>query len=442
MFAKIFKRIEFWIFFLIALGLILMFSKQAYASINSEPWYSHLTPTGLWMGAMDNENGTGMNTISRITNSSETICAITPSLTIFGSPTDNLLINLYEGAPPTTLLGTITIPYSSVASYNGTVRADFPDCYTLDSSKTYYLSFSRSGAFSDTNYYGVEYSNSGASTDNTLGTLYHANHEYYPWMTAGFGVAAVNEALYGGSAAPPPTTITFTYPNATTTPFDDWKLTLENATSTGFLTSIHYSRISSSSEELAWNTTSTTVYFDSHYDTKASSTTPFEISVWQLASDLWYPPLSIPIRWYAQAFVFDSPTNVIASSSIITFDFYPTTGAPPTATTTISEAEIACTSGNFFTNSLCDILQFLFYPSDNVLSKYTGIKDELSTKPPFGYFSAITSALSGINTSTTPAFSLPIVNFAPLIALRLGITMILWLAFSFWLLHRIRHLNI
>jgi hypothetical protein len=126
--------------------------------------------------------------------------------------------------------------------------------------------------------------------------------------------------------------------------------------------------------------------------------------------------------YYAQADILDASSSLVAQTDIISFQVYFT---PATGTT----------AGLPITSSTIPIV-------NNFIQLY----NTLSTKPPLGYFTAIKAALNTlsvgttslilVNASTTQAFS---AIFTPL---RTGLIIILWLMFSFWLFHRLRHLEI
>lgn len=446
MFAKLFKRIEFWIFFLIALAMILMFSPLAYAETAGQ--FNGDTQGNYWHQITNAEYFAfffSSSTLSNFTTSSDITLKFKTTADLNSSYMDVQLYNTCGGMP---LLDNDGDPNSwiglgrATSTWDGTYMT-----YTIYPSAWANMAQICNGRKSPQDIGGFYFNQNHSSSNpnarlyglsGTSGVYWYYRNGYY------IGEDTLIQAPYyefsQGGSTPSTPTIAFSYPIATTTPFDNWQFILQNSTSTTPSFVVRYSRNSSSSAELDQFSTSTTSLYDVGMSNKASSTTPFYAEVFK-ANQLWYPPLSSPVLWFAKVYVLDDGYNTVASSSVISFNYYPS-GTPPVSTTTVAEAEIACTSGGFFENTFCDIISYLFYPSDNVLGKYTNIKNELSTKPPFGYFSSISTALSNINTSTTPAFWLPVVNFAPLNALRSGITMLLWLAYVFWVFHRLRHLNI
>lgn len=119
---------------------------------------------------------------------------------------------------------------------------------------------------------------------------------------------------------------------------------------------------------------------------------------------------------------------------------------PTTSTTTLASSTIECTGGGWVGDSFCKVMAYLFTPSADSFNQFADLKTTLENKPPFGYFTDLqkkisllqngTSTDTIINASTSAAFS-PV--FSPI---RTGLIWILWLMFAFWLLHRIRHLEL
>lgn len=93
--------------------------------------------------------------------------------------------------------------------------------------------------------------------------------------------------------------------------------------------------------------------------------------------------------------------------------------------------------GNFFR----DIIVAGFWPSQNSLGQYASLSDTIKNKPPFGYFSAIKTAFSGLATSsgtadTTLAHSAIKAFTDPL---RTGLAVVLWVGFGWYLWKRFIH---
>ena len=142
--------------------------------------------------------------------------------------------------------------------------------------------------------------------------------------------------------------------------------------------------------------------------------------------------------------------SIAATSSLISFNINspyipPTYITMPTSTATSSEWVITCDNvSGFFTQSLCYLGQYLFIPKTSDLIRYTDLWNEISIKPPFGYFSLIKNSLSNISTSTTSTFELSGVAslsnfFNPI---KTGVSMLLWFLFGFWIFHRFRHIQL
>lgn len=90
-------------------------------------------------------------------------------------------------------------------------------------------------------------------------------------------------------------------------------------------------------------------------------------------------------------------------------------------------------------------LVFAFYPSQSALQNFGNLIDEIETKPPFGYFTILTSSIEDLDGSTTPAFILATENniytniFNPI---RTGVTWLLWFVFGIWLYKRLTNIKI
>lgn len=146
--------------------------------------------------------------------------------------------------------------------------------------------------------------------------------------------------------------------------------------------------------------------------------------------------------WYTQAYLVSSSSQVFATSSLISFTIgFPTSTyiMPPTSTST--DLIISCDpNSNFFTNSLCNVLTFLFVPSQ---TQYNYFLTAYQTKAPFGYFYIVKNALNNLqNTTTTLQFagvaSLGVI-FTPI---NTSLSFVLWILFIFWLYHTIKRIDL
>jgi len=142
-------------------------------------------------------------------------------------------------------------------------------------------------------------------------------------------------------------------------------------------------------------------------------------------------PTPTGILWYAQAQIRDQTGTAFAFSGVssfnVLFDAGPITGQD-------------CSSGDL----LCKAIRWLFYPSGAVLNRWTGLWTAVENKPPFGYITSATNAISGLATSTTSAFAL-----SPELAglpfwdpIKAVISFLLYLTGIFWLFNRARHIQL
>lgn len=122
---------------------------------------------------------------------------------------------------------------------------------------------------------------------------------------------------------------------------------------------------------------------------------------------------------------------------ILGFQVGSTTSRSGLATTTCSITAI----GGCFQNALA----FLFFPSPDILNRFSNLWSLIENKPPFGYVSQTIIGLRGLNASSTSAFSfgnIPLVDtiFGPF---RTGLGALLWVGFFIAFYRgRLRHLDI
>ncbi len=85
-------------------------------------------------------------------------------------------------------------------------------------------------------------------------------------------------------------------------------------------------------------------------------------------------------------------------------------------------------------------LVFAFVPAESSFDRFITLKDQLVNKPPFGYFALLASGLSGLNSTSTPAFALATEDnivttiFDPI---KTGLSWLLWVFFGVWLYKRV-----
>lgn len=134
--------------------------------------------------------------------------------------------------------------------------------------------------------------------------------------------------------------------------------------------------------------------------------------------------------------------------------YYAITSATSTGTTTnglslqqckstslVDFSYFACVIGN----RLSDVFQWLFLPPAGSLNEYQNFKTTVETKAPFGYFILIKNAISGINASSTSAFTLTLdqgVLAGIITPIRTALSWILLMGFGFWFYMRMKHLDI
>jgi len=95
-----------------------------------------------------------------------------------------------------------------------------------------------------------------------------------------------------------------------------------------------------------------------------------------------------------------------------------------------------------------DLLDYLFTPTEESLTAFTDIKDDLSTKAPFGYVTLLIDQIGDLSTTTAssswpfhivlPTFLVTYI-FDPL---KIGLGAILWFVALVWLYNRIKHIQL
>lgn len=98
-----------------------------------------------------------------------------------------------------------------------------------------------------------------------------------------------------------------------------------------------------------------------------------------------------------------------------------------------------CDDLGTFAGALCRVITYLFYPSQSSLTQFSNLKDMISTKPPFGYWTSVKGYLNTLSSTSTPAFTLTaeIGNITFFATLKTGLIWILWIFFGFWVIKRI-----
>lgn len=231
----------------------------------------------------------------------------------------------------------------------------------------------------------------------------------------------------------PPTTISFAFPTngTSTTEFANWAVDVSTATTTPYYVEIGY---------ILNGNTSGPVDVGAQGSGSASYLIP-------KSEQLIYLPLADGVQWDAEATLRSQVDNSIMATSSISFNVY--YNSVGNASSSIPQAQCSPSDGSYlgdFRAGLCQGISFLFYPSRGVLDNWSGLKNDLADKPPFGYFTAIKTGLDGLATSTptsTLMTASTISSFSPILTpIRAGFALIIWLLAGFWLYHRMREITI
>jgi len=94
-------------------------------------------------------------------------------------------------------------------------------------------------------------------------------------------------------------------------------------------------------------------------------------------------------------------------------------------------------------NAFCNVLKYLFVPTQNTIQNFANLKDNFLNKPPLGYYLEVKRLIGQLNATNTPAFILSGVDSLGDIVdpFRVGIAWILWFMFAFWVIKRIGSFN-
>jgi len=107
--------------------------------------------------------------------------------------------------------------------------------------------------------------------------------------------------------------------------------------------------------------------------------------------------------------------------------------------------DYVCQIGNWFSTQFTNLISWLFVPPADVFSPFTNLWSSISNKPPIGYFTQIETSLSGLTVASGSyylTFSGLDSGASPLAPLKTGMVWIMWLLLAFWILHRIRLLEV
>ena len=292
-----------------------------------------------------------------------------------------------------------------------------------------------------------------------------AGHSYYMNMAMFYDPTMGTDPVPYGSLSMTlfsnvsPATVSLNYPtNGSTTPdFANWVVSTANAFAGNLSVVYGFSTTT-------MNNSDTITY------SPFVNTNPVAISK-HVA--LFYPPLAIPVHYYAQAIL--TGTSTVLYSPITSFYVDPNAPAPPASTSTnlaapystISGGETSstiavpatncnATSSSFWgqavidvQNGVCLAFTYLFIPNTpqqgDIDTRFNTLSGHISSKPPLGYFTLMSNDLNSLAVGTSSVVLLnatATAAFAPIISpIYTGATWLLWFLFALWLFNRIRHFN-
>lgn len=237
-------------------------------------------------------------------------------------------------------------------------------------------------------------------------------------------MTSLSDIYFNFTTGVAPSTIDFSYPsnNSTITDFSNWQLNINVPELTEFYKiKINYSSVQNGNylnyEDIAYT-----------YGGNIARAVPKN-------------NLLNSGNWSATSKIYLNSTNeLIAESPVVNFSITLSPGSgdplPPTVT---------CEGGNWVSDNFCRVLRYLFVPSSERLNDFKTLFEPIGDKIPFSYFNELKTAISGVNSSATPAFTLNIPQnmqdtiFTPF---RTAFTWVLWLIFGVWLFKRLNNFNL
>lgn len=303
------------------------------------------------------------------------------------------------------------------------------------------------------------------ATSNYNGVIYGSNStSTYPNGYASFaGNLNTGNEFFLINTTTAQTTISFTNTASSTNDFDNWLLSVYNATGIDHTSDwqmvvkygtadqenlLLYSDLSANTGPNADNSPGT------YYPIKKKT------------------PLLPGFTFYARAYLysttdknyFDS-AHLIASSTVLEFIItaggkVELFGQPPSTTAfdylgnPYADNNSVTSTGNIytcnpsdplFTRSLCKMFVFLFVPSPETFTRFTELKASLQNKPPFGYVTVYTNALNGLGSATSTSSTTDLSQLSQLSFIQTFKTILAWIVyimFGFWAFNRFRHFSL
>lgn len=231
---------------------------------------------------------------------------------------------------------------------------------------------------------------------------------------------------YGGIQNQGFVSLAFPLANSSTTDFNQW--------------SVNYNSLAPQNQIFVWY--QPLIFTSTTWSDFTTNTVPANNSVIWIPKSHALPPNLY--RVWIEMIGIDLNENILfdASSSPITFSI----GAGPPPIITIPTITIDCSGTiSLLGFNPCEAAVYLFIPKTESFSQFSALFSQLQNKPPFGYFSAIQSAIATLNASSTPAFSLPnLSGFDTLLfnPIKAGLDWILWILFGFWIFKKFRHIQL
>jgi len=271
---------------------------------------------------------------------------------------------------------------------------------------------------------------------------YATNGSAEPPSAMGGGMADLYFLL---NAAPPPPTVYFQYPTDSSTvegDFMNWSVESEYLDEldwddclAGVASSCYRYRVTYGLESMGGD------YIHDDLVTSSAAGVFGIAKNYGLLNGSWQAQATVDIGHYSGG-VFVSE-SVLATSDTIDFDVSDILiSGPPVVE--CGETDFVCQIGNWFATNLYPLVSWLIIPSQDSITRFGDLWDTIKERAPIGYISLMNTALSGISSEGTPAFSLgSLSELSDVIgSWDTVIGVIMWVFLGFWLFRRIAKLEL
>ncbi len=133
--------------------------------------------------------------------------------------------------------------------------------------------------------------------------------------------------------------------------------------------------------------------------------------------------------------------SVVFDSSTTPPTTYPN-GGTPAGTSNSGAPAVAtpqCNQGNIIVSGICQVLSYLFMPKQADFTQFSGLYNNIKSKPPFGWFYQSVATMSGISATGTPATDLSQADLLHVFfdPIKTGFTMLIYFLLGMWIFKKL-----